>query len=364
MSLENLPYDVFFLTLRDLRGYEYIETVKALRLTSRSLNIVATGPLFESLHLFAHNSKSWMKMEKIQQQSTLVQNVRFLTVDRATHFESAIHARLDLASMPNLQEIAIKMPFGLSVIHLQRRRPVTDPRNAEHHIILSLHRFCDRENRWVRFISDLAKNALAYGFEIDLLIVDLGDYRDRQFWISILPTIDLRNLRTMSLRPSLNMDSTDHDVMASVILPALRSLPSLFHLIIYQVIPRDTDDMTCDLIDMLQNCHWPSVRHLRIVEPPTALTSFTNFLLLYQGQLRRLALYGECPIMTTEDLKKGCVEQGGIKSDDSYNDNISRSNGKCGPVLQTWIKENIKPDCFTIDSSDTWFYWDIFPRIL
>lgn len=358
MSLEKLPYDLFFLLLKDLQSYdlEYIRTVKAMRLTSRLLNLAATGALFESLHLSVSHSKSWMKMEKIRQQTSLVQNVRFLVIKREIYFESDINVRLDLASMPNLEEITIKTESRLSVIHFHRRRLVKNPEN---HINLSFKR--DKENRWARFISDLAKGALAYGYELDLLAVNQDDF-DQSFWISILPEIDLRYIRTLSIRLSGKMKSTDHQLLASFILPAIRSLPSLVHLIIHQSIPEDRKDVTtCDLISMMKNYHWPSVRRIQIVEPPTtSLTSLRNFLLLYRGQLEHLALYGECPKMTIKDLCEDCVEQNVIPIDDSYDDDddddddIGNWDRECGQVLQAWIEQKITPECLTIGSLGTW----------
>ena len=363
MSLENLPYDVFFLLLKDLKSYDlnYISTVKALRLTSTSLNLAATGALFESLHLSASHSKSWMKMEKIQQQTTLVRNVRFLVVQREIYFESDINVRLDLASMPYLEEIVIKTVSRLSVIDFKRRRLVKNPEHPEHHIHLSFNR--DKENRWVKFISDLAKGALAHGFELDILIVN-QDYFDQSFWIRILPKIDLRYLLTLSIRLCGEMKSTDHQLMASIILPALRSLPSLVHLIIHQCIPEDKRYIiTCDLIQILHNYHWPSVQQIQIVKSPTSLASLRNFLLLYRGQLQHLALYGECPKMAIDDFWEDCVEQNMIHIDDSDDDNIdnSRRDRECGQVLQAWIEQKITPECFTIGSLETWqdIYWNI-----
>lgn len=362
MSLEKLPYDLFFLLLKDLQSYDlnYISTVKALRLTSRSLNLAATGALFESLHLSASHSKSWMKMEKIRQQASLVQNVRFLFIKREIYFESDINVTLDLASMPNLEEITIKTESRLSVIHFHRQRLVKNP---EHRINLSFKR--DKENRWARFISDLAKGALAYGCELEFLALNQDDF-DHSFWISILPTIDLRYLRTLSIRLSEKMKSTDHELMASFILPAIRSLPFLFHLIIHQGIPEDRKDVTtCDLFSMMYNYHWPSVRCIQIVEPPTtSLTSLRNFLLLYRGQLQHLALYGECPEMTIKDLCDDCVGRDEIPIYDSYDDNdddISKWDRECGQVLQAWIEQEITPERFTIGSLGTWqdICWDM-----
>lgn len=375
MSLEKLPYDLFFLLLKDLQSCDlnYISTVKALRLTSRSLNLAATGALFESLHLSASHSKSWMKMEKIRQQASLVQNVRFLFIKREIYFESDINVTLDLASMPNLEEITIKTESRLSVIHFHRRRLVKNP---EHRINLSFRR--DKENRWARFISDLAKGALAYGCELDFLALNQDDF-DHSFWISILPTIDLRYLRTLSIRLSEKMKSTDHQLMASFILPVIRSLPSLFHLIIHQGIPEDRKDVTtCDLFSMMYNYHWPSVRCIQIVEPPTtSLTSLKNFLLLYRGQLQHLALYGECPEMTIKDLCDDGAGPNVIPIYDSYDDNdndddngdndddndneISKWDRECGQGLQAWIEQEITPERFTIGSLGTWqdICWDM-----
>lgn len=387
MSLEKLPYDLFFLLLKDLQSYDlnYISTVKALRLTSRSLNLAATGALFESLHLSASHSKSWMKMEKIQQQASLVQNVRFLFIKREIYFESDINVTLDLASVPSLEEITIKTESRLSVIHFHRQRLVKNP---EHRINLDFSR--DKENRWARFISDLAKGALAYGCELDLLALNQDDF-DHSFWISILPTIDLRYLRTLSIRLSEKMKSTDHQLMASFILPVIRSLPCLFHLIIHQGIPEDRKDVTtCDLLSMMCNYHWPSVRCIQIVEPPTtSLTSLKNFLLLYRGQLQHLALYGECPEMTIKDDGAGpnvipiydsydddddSDEDNDDDNDDDdyddyydddYDDDNDNDNSKwdreCGQVLQAWIEQEITPERFTIGSLGTWedICWDM-----
>ena len=367
MSLENLPYDVFFLILQGLRDdcYEtYIETVRELRLTSRSLSDVATGFLFESFYLYASNPYSWMKMKKLRKQIKLVEYVRVLVVKRDFRFGHYIQDSLDLTSMPNLQEIIIKFPVAL-LFHLQRRHPVKNPGKSEHRILLSLDPFrLDRETRWVRFISDLVNCALAHSYELDLLRIDLYKPMDRSFWLNILPTIDLRYVRTLSLRTNWDFDSADQKLMGSIILPALRSMPSLVRLILRQRKYKGTKySKDCDLVSMLQNYHWPSVRNMMIIEPTTTLTTFRNFLSLYRSQLERLALYGEFPKMTIEELYTDCIEQSEISSDDNYDDAISKWDRKCGGVLQAWVKQKITPERFTVDSLQTWDNtgWDRFP---
>ena len=152
--------------------------------------------------------------------------------------------------------------------------------------------------------------------------------------------------------------------MSSIILPALRSMPSLVRLILRQRKYKGKKySKDCDLVSMLQNYHWPSARNMMIIEPTTTLTTFRNFLSLYRSQLGRLALYGEFPKMTMEELYTDCIEQRGISSDDSYDDAISKWDRKCGGVLQAWVKQKITPERFTVDSLQTWDNtgWDRFP---
>lgn len=176
MSLERLPYEVTFLILKDMRKYyKCIETLKAMRLTSRSLNLDVTGALFECLYLLAHSPESWTKMKNVQQHCRLAENVKYLVVYGDCYLQSDIHDSLDLTSIPNPKEIELRMTSGASILHFKRRRPAENAEYAEHDITLSLDQFCNKENRWVDFVSDLAKKgALVYSFELELLIIDQG----------------------------------------------------------------------------------------------------------------------------------------------------------------------------------------------
>lgn len=86
-----------------MRKYDkYIQTLKAMGLTSRSLNLAVTGALFECLHLLAHSPESWTKMRKVQQHCRVAENVKLLIIYRDFFLQSDFHDRLDLTSIPNL----------------------------------------------------------------------------------------------------------------------------------------------------------------------------------------------------------------------------------------------------------------------
>lgn len=350
MSFGNLPYELVSLILKDLQDsfefehFEYIRTVKTLRLTSRSLYAVATKALYKSLHLTATDPKSWLRMKQIQQQTTLIEHVKVLVVTRWYILESNFRDELNLASMPNLERIIVEMTFVPSEIHFKRQGPVKSCENADQHILFSVDQSFDKENNWGKFISDLASGASVLGYKPYLLDVNLRSDFEQRFWKSILPTINLRYLHTLKLREQPQYPQ-DQQVMTSIVLPAIRSLPSLVHFVYRGC--RSENGLKCDIFNVLEKYNWPSVRHIYFEEPQTTLTSLKNFLLPYQGKLRHLTMFGEFPNMAIKDFCKDCINQSGITKDDD-GEKIRYSCRECGPVLQEWIRQKIAPDYFTV----------------
>ena len=113
----------------------------------------------------------------------------------------------------------------------------------------------------------------------------------------ILQALDPRCLKSLKLGAWYIKTGTQRKELNKIL--AALHLPALIYLTIQHGLDPasrgNEGHWRCDIIQMLQNQHWPSVKHLQIELPRTQLSTLQSFLLLYKGQLRTLHLHGACP---------------------------------------------------------------------
>lgn len=354
MPLEDLPFDVFhgiFENLKDLHG-TYSETLRVLRLTSKALNAMATVALFDCVVIFVHFPRSWELIQHIAHQEKIAENVKSLSLDISKYSpgsaknEKGFHGGLDLGLFPNLSFISINR----DEFRLQRRRSAKASRKA--------YRVTLAKKPWntpfwsiklkpkvlKKFISELVKVAFEYGFEFDMFQLSFPSL-DQNTRNMILPALDLRCLKSLKLGAWYIKTRTQRKELNKM-LPALHHLPALVYLTLqdglHPVTRGDEYRWRCNIIEMLKNQHWPSVKHLQIELPRTKLATLQAFLLLYKGQLQTLHLHGACPTnekIETVPFPYCCYDRDYIPLED-----------ECGSMLKTWIRDNISPEEFTTSS--------------
>lgn len=356
MPLESLPFELFiqvFQDLKDLHG-TYSGTLKNLRLTSKALNATATVALFDCVLLSVRFPRSWEVIQHIAHQEKLADAVQSLSLNiwkrrpyPRAKVEKGYRGSLDLGLFPNLASISINRDDLLL-----RRRGIAEASTKAYRVSIAkkswhtISRFIKlKPKSSKKLVSRLISVAYEYGFELASLQMNLPS-PDQYTWNVILPAIDLRCLKSLKLEASYLTTRTQERELRKAI-PRLYHLPALVYLTIQDGLvisnhPGKEARWRCDIIEMLQNQHWPSVKHLRIELPRTRLSTIQAFLSLYKGQLESLHLHGAFP--RSEE----------IEMDSSYLESTGHfvPRPDCGPVFKTWIEENIKPKKLTTSEGE------------
>lgn len=350
MPFESLPFDVFLQVLQNLKDFHgtYSGTLKNLRLTSKALNSIATVALFDCVLLSVRFPRSWEMIQHIAHQENLANAVQNLSLNiwkkrpyPRAKAEKPYQGGLDLGLFPNLRSISCNRDD----LRLQRRRSTEAPSKAYRVNIAKKSWYTEsgfiklKRKRSRKLVSELIKVAYEYGFELESLQMTLPS-PDQYIWSVIFLAIDLRCLTSLKLG-AWYLKTRRKERELKKLIPKLGNLSALVYLTIQDGlvtnISGQEDCWRCNIIRMIKNQHWPSVKHIRIEMPRTKLSTIKEFLLLYKGQLESLHLHGtfsrsESMEIDTSDRDLACCFV---------------SVPDCGPVFKAWIGENIKPKNFT-----------------
>lgn len=357
MPLESLPFELFiqvFQDLKDLHG-AYSGTLKNLRLTSKALNAIATVALFDCVLLSVRFPRSWEVIQHIAHQEKLankVQNLSLNILKRRPYprakVEKGYRGSLNLGLFRNLQSISINRDDLVL-----RRREIPEASTKVYRVSIAkkswhtISRFIKLKPKSSKnLVSRLITVAYEYGFELDGLQMNLPS-PDQYIWNVILPVIDLRCLKTLKLEAWYLTTRTQERELRKAI-SRLCHLPAVEYLTIQDGLvvpnyPGQEARLRCDIIEMLQNQHWPSVKHLRIELPRTRLSTIQAFLSLYKGQLESLHLHGAFPRSEETEMDTSSLESTWYI--------VTRPD--CGSMFKTWIEENIKPKKFTTSEGES-----------
>ena len=381
MAFSDLPSELLHKIFQKLKDHQrqftnpisncpgtYIPSLMSLRQSCKRLNLFATPILFEQFTLLPREPSSWVGISKISRTKDIARHLSVLVLDFTWHSASVVepptdHARLDLASLPNLKKI--KTNCGL---HFQKKAVPSS--NQTQTLYLEFYNTKNSYSElgarytWLDFfIPNLAEVGAAYGFEIDGLTLAFPRGYSEITSSILQPGMSFQHLKSVTLY----LDC-DHDAIKSLVLPFIINLPYIVSLSILQAPhPRPgripgldaqlfdgRNAVIADIVNIIEalgNHHWPMLRHLHLELPRTTVVDLKTFLSLYQDQLETLHIHGGIYGIGVPPYETDY--SAGNEMDSNTEEDVDSTNFyRCGAVLKGWIEREVRPGRFTTTAGD------------